>query len=153
MKKLILVLAFLFLSGSVYAGGYGAAGCGLGSLVFGEKNGIGNQILAMTTNSTFGSQLFGISTGTLNCDAEGLFVENRTQEAYVKANLDVLTKEMAQGQGEHLSTLGHILGCSEVDQFNSLMHRNYETIHNAPTMLEGVKQTVVTDGSITCTLL
>src|SRR3954464_7446787 len=45
---------------------YGTAGCGLGSLVFGDQKGA-IQILAATTNTTFGTQTFGITTGTSNC--------------------------------------------------------------------------------------
>src|SRR6266571_3742686 len=43
-------------------GVYGAAGCGLGSMVFGNQPG-GVQVLAATTNAT-GIQTFGITTGT-----------------------------------------------------------------------------------------
>src|SRR5580658_9609667 len=45
---------------------YGTAGCGLGSIVFGNKAGI-VQIFAATTNGTFATQTFGITTGTSNC--------------------------------------------------------------------------------------
>src|SRR5690348_10000976 len=46
--------------------GYGVAGCGFGSMLFGKQPGF-IQVLAATTNGTFGSQTFGISTGTSNC--------------------------------------------------------------------------------------
>ena len=45
---------------------YGTAGCGLGSMIFGDQKGA-IQILAATTNSIFGTQTFGITTGTSNC--------------------------------------------------------------------------------------
>ncbi|MCB9072358.1 MAG: DUF3015 family protein [Bdellovibrionaceae bacterium] len=56
--------------------GYGLAGCGLGSVLFGAKPG-GVQILAYTTNGSAGNQLFGITFGSLNCE----FTEAGTQAA------------------------------------------------------------------------
>ena len=47
--------------------GYGMAGCGLGSILFGAKPGK-IQILSGTTNGIYGNQTFGISSGTSNCD-------------------------------------------------------------------------------------
>ncbi|MFN8945903.1 MAG: DUF3015 family protein, partial [Pseudobdellovibrionaceae bacterium] len=47
--------------------GYGMAGCGLGSVVFGDKPGF-IQIFAATLNSIGGNQTFGISLGTSNCE-------------------------------------------------------------------------------------
>ena len=65
LYKRIAVAASLFLLPvSVFAAaGYGAAGCGLGSMVFGSKPGA-EQVVAATTNGTFGSQTFGITFGT-----------------------------------------------------------------------------------------
>ena len=45
-------------------GKYGTAGCGLGSMAFGDQPG-GIQILAATTNGILGNQTFGITFGTL----------------------------------------------------------------------------------------
>src|SRR6266545_2071443 len=45
---------------------YGLAGCGLGSMLIGSKPGI-VQIFAATTNGSFGTQTFGITSGTSNC--------------------------------------------------------------------------------------
>ena len=42
------------------------AGCGLGSMIIQENTKV-MQLLAATTNGSFGSQTFGISTGTSNC--------------------------------------------------------------------------------------
>ncbi|HYG66757.1 MAG TPA: DUF3015 family protein, partial [Anaeromyxobacteraceae bacterium] len=58
-------------------GRYGAAGCGLGSMAFGNTPGA-VQILASTTNGLFGTQTFGITTGTSNC-GEGI-INARTRD-------------------------------------------------------------------------
>ncbi|MEN0057326.1 MAG: DUF3015 family protein, partial [Bdellovibrio sp.] len=79
MKALLAVLVSLSFAGVVQAasgikgdGTYGTAGCGLGSLVFGNEKGP-VQIVAATLNGT-GVQTFGITTGTSNC-GEGVFAK------------------------------------------------------------------------------
>lgn len=156
MKALFLLMFLALFSGAVHAAGYGAAGCGLGSLVFETKNGRGNQILAMTTNGFFGSQIFGISSGTSNCDAQGLFAESKVQQTFVAANFDVLTQEMATGKGEHLVTLGQILGCQDIPAFSTLMNAEFKTIGSAETpdaMLLNVKKVAESHAELNCSLL
>lgn len=131
MKKfymLSVILGIMMLSSPVFAAGYGDAGCGLGSIVFGDSEGP-VQILAATTNAT-GIQSFGISSGTSNCDAEGWDTVRRDQEVFVAQNLDSLSKEMATGEGESLVTLAGLLGCSQesVATFTSFTQQNYESI-------------------------
>jgi len=96
-------------------GGYGAAGCGLGSLIFGNEPGI-VQIFAATTNGTFGNQTFGITTGTSNCDKQAKFASNERLNEFVKENMDNLAKDIAMGKGESLDTLAELLGISIEDR-------------------------------------
>jgi len=108
---LIAVSAFLLLSPAVVsAAGYGAAGCGLGSEVMGSEPGA-KQILAATTNGTFGSQTFGITSGTSNCGDHGLLSLDKEREVFAQQNYTSLVKEMAQGKGETLSTLANLYQC------------------------------------------
>src|SRR4051812_16002049 len=81
---------------------YGMAGCGLGSLVFGQENTMLKQILAATTNGTFGSQTFGITSGTSNCTTAGVVKAQREQAAFVEVNFRDLKRDMAAGGGEFL---------------------------------------------------
>jgi len=126
MKKLILmgtlVLSLVSFSGSSFAAGYGDAGCGLGSLAFGNQLG-GIQVLASTTNGTFGTQTFGITTGTSNCNPAGLV-------KFAKDNYSTLVKEMAMGEGENLDTLASLYGCSQNfhAEFGSLVQENFSNI-------------------------
>jgi hypothetical protein len=110
-------------------GGYGAAGCGLGSLVFGNQPGF-VQVFAATTNGTFGSQTFGITTGTSNCEKQPKFASNERLNEFVKENLDNLAKDIARGYGESLDTLSELLGVSseERDAFYSKLQSNFSTI-------------------------
>src|SRR3990172_10937071 len=133
MKKIPLLLAVMFVATvfacSALAAGYGAAGCGLGSLVFGDQSGP-VQIFAATTNGTSGSQTFGITSGTSNCPANPIVLAQRQQEEFVTNNFSGLAKEMATGEGEVLTVLAGLLGCPTMQQprFNTLAQRNYESI-------------------------
>lgn len=86
------------------------AGCGLGSMIINENSKI-MQILAATTNGSFGSQTFGISTGTSNCKAQNLVMQEKAVQYFAEVNKDDLSREMAKGEGEKLSTLAALYGC------------------------------------------
>lgn len=91
---------------------YGMAGCGLGTFLF-DGNTKGSQIMAATTNGTFASQTFGITSGTSNCTAGGTVKADREQEAFVEANFESLQRDLAAGQGEYLVAFSGLLGCDE----------------------------------------
>ena len=55
-------------------------GCGLGKLAWSDYGGqkqIAPQVFMATTNGTFGSQTFGISSGTSGCTNDGLIMKNK----------------------------------------------------------------------------
>ena len=127
---------------SALAGGYGAAGCGLGSLIFGSQSGP-VQILAATTNGTFASQTFGITTGTSNC-GPGLFgLNTKDQEQYVASNRAALSSEISQGGGEAVNGFAAILGCESVDYdaFSSTLQQAYPQLSAAKNSSEFLKVT------------
>ena len=132
MKKLLmmgaLVLSLVSFSGSAFAAGYGDAGCGLGSIVFGNEQG-GVQVLAATLNGT-GIQTFGITTGTSNCNPAGLVKLEKEREEFAEKNYPTLVKEMAMGEGENLETLASLYGCSQDSHadFGSLVQENFSNI-------------------------
>lgn len=126
MKKTLLVVGLTTLvSTTAMAAQYGAAGCGLGSMVWENKNGMVNQILAATTNGTSGSQTFGITTGTSNCDTKGTMANVK---AYVEANRVALANDIARGQGETLTALTEVYGCSYDSTVGSTLQKNYKSI-------------------------
>jgi len=133
MKKLLmmgaLVLSVVSFSGSAFAAGYGDAGCGLGAIVFGTEQGA-VQVLAATTNGTFGSQTFGITTGTSNCNPAGLVKLEKEREEFAQKNYSTLVKEMAMGEGENLDTLASMYGCSQESygDFGTVAQENFSTI-------------------------
>lgn len=135
MKKIVLVLLAIGLSavaqkGGAQAGGikgngvYGVSGCGLGSIVFGNQEGF-TQVIAATLNAT-GVQTFGITSGTSNC-GKGLFAKAEIN-SFIQSNSVALENDIARGQGETLSTLNEMLGCSS--DFSSTLQNNYKQIYS-----------------------
>lgn len=114
MLKAFLTVFFL---GSVSMAA-GDAGCGLGSMII-TKNSKLMQLFAATTNGSFGSQTFGITFGTSNCSASGIVQNDKQIQYFVEVNQAELTREMAQGHGEKLSTLAALNGCASDSQINS----------------------------------
>ena len=90
---------------------YGMAGCGLGSFVI-SSNGF-LQVFAATTNGTFASQTFGITTGTSNCTADGVVLASKEQEAFFETNYANLQRDMAAGGGEYLTALTDMFACQD----------------------------------------
>lgn len=128
IKFLGMMLASL-ISVSVYAGEYGMAGCGLGSVILGSQNNY-LQILAVSTNQypTY-SQSSSISSGTSNCTEDGIVKNNKAQEVFVHLNYENLEKEMARGKGEKLDTLANLFGCSKSKaKFASMTKKNYSKL-------------------------
>jgi len=140
MKK-ILILAIIAIAVSSHAKNYGMAGCGLGSIVMGST---GSQVSAATTNSTFGSQFFGITTGTSNCSEDGVALREQESRSFAEANLPSLRQEMAQGRGENLQVLASLMGCDQ-SAFGQATRDGYDAIFagdaNARTVLDRVQAT------------
>ena len=132
MRSLVMMLCILA-APSAFAAGYGMAGCGLGSMVM-PTQGSANQILAATTNGTLFSQPIGITAGTSNCLPPGRMAMLNRQEQFFANNISVLSKEMSQGKGAHLSAFAETFGCTGTgaDSFNSEMKSNYKKIFSAP---------------------
>ena len=111
-------------------------GCGLGKLAWSDYSGqkqIGPQVLMATTNGTFGSQTFGISTGTSGCTNDGKIFTAEKVNVFAAINFDNLSQEMAQGQGEHLTSLAILMGIP-VDQhpaFFAMTQEKYTTFVQA----------------------
>ncbi|WP_141736140.1 DUF3015 family protein [Oligoflexus tunisiensis] len=94
---------------------YGMAGCGLGALVI-DRNELLPQVGAWFLNGIASNQTYGMTSGTSNCVQGRSDVAAMEQEVYMTANLSSLSKEAAQGSGEHLNALAEVLGCQEEDK-------------------------------------
>jgi hypothetical protein len=88
-------------------------GCGLGKLAWSDyahQKNIGPQVLMATTNSTFGSATFGISSGTSGCTNDGKIMAEQQTTLFARLNFENLSQDMAQGHGEHLASLATLMG-------------------------------------------
>ena len=88
-------------------------GCGLGKLAWGDfknQKNIAPQVMMATTNGTFGSTTFGISSGTSGCTNDGVVWAEHKVTLFAEINFEDLSQEMAQGQGEHLTSLATLMG-------------------------------------------
>src|SRR6202022_366645 len=94
------LVAGLLPSLALAAGNHPMAGCGLGYLLLSNKDNTKvTQVLGATTNGTFGTQTFGISSGTSGCTEDGAVKVAKAAEVYAEVNLDSLRREMAMGKG------------------------------------------------------
>ena len=119
MKKYIALslVALMMPSLALARGNHPMAGCGLGYLLMSNKdNDKVTQVLGATTNGTFGTQTFGISSGTSGCTEDGAVKMARATEVYTEVNLASLRREIAQGHGEYVDTLASLLGASEANR-------------------------------------
>jgi len=96
--------------------GFGTAGCGLGSMLFGKQPGM-IQVLAATTNGSFGTQTFGITSGTSNCT--DMSSGPGSAKAFIETNREALAKDIARGQGETISSLSSLAGCQNSKRVES----------------------------------
>ena len=108
MKK-ILLAALVSLPVTAFAAANNVGSCGLGSKVFEGQNGIAPQVLAVTTNGTFGNQTFGITSGTLGCTQDGVVSSNWKTAMFIDGNKSQLARDAASGQGETLDALAALL--------------------------------------------
>ncbi|WP_408097652.1 DUF3015 family protein [Peredibacter sp. HCB2-198] len=116
------------------AGYYGMAGCGLGSVLFGESESRGGQILAATTNSTYGNNTFGMSSGTSNCVQEKSATSaevKKNMDKFIAANREALANDIAKSNGETIVTMSNIMGCKDSAYLGSKLQSRYESIFDS----------------------
>lgn len=134
MKKVLLGLALsVVVTGSAFAGqAHDNTGCGLGTLLWENKadNSIVFQAFQATTNGTSGTQTFGVTSGTSNCQKPSKVVQNEKLINFVQANMDNLAQDIAMGKGESLDTFAEMLGVAPGQNaaFNAKLQANFGKI-------------------------
>ncbi len=128
--------------------GYGPAGCGLGSILFGEQEGM-VQVLAATTNGLYSHQSFAISSGTSNCE-EG--TGKASAAVFIEGNKVALQNDVARGAGETLTAFSKLIGCSDSAELGKTLQKNYGRIYtgssSAIEIRDNVYQTISSDQSL-----
>ncbi|TGJ99687.1 DUF3015 domain-containing protein [Leptospira semungkisensis] len=135
MKRILALSLFLALVASplyVASAKYGAAGCGLGSIVISENKKV-HQVIGATVNATLGNQTFGISTGTLNCETSGFSQKEMEQQIFVHMNYQSLEQEFAKGSGEKMEAFASLLGCSDKVTFGKVGKEKFSDLFNQNT--------------------
>jgi hypothetical protein len=136
-RTVLVVTAVLFLFGTTgvafSAHPDNGPGCGLGKLAWSSYPGqqsIGAQVLQSTTNGIVPSQTFGISSGTSGCTNDGTIFASEKVNVFATVNFNNLAQEMAQGQGEHLTSLATLMGipAEQHGVFFSMAQEKYTTL-------------------------
>lgn len=132
MKKLIAAIAgAALLSVPSFAVNKENVGCGLGYMIFKDQpDSLLFELFAITTNGTFANQLFGITTGTLECKKPERIVKNDKLFRFVSENMDNLASDIASGNGETLETVAELLNipADKKDVFFSKLQENFNQI-------------------------
>ena len=134
---------------------YGMAGCGLGSVLFGESENRGGQILASTTNDVYSNNTFGMSSGTSNCVPEkstSYAEAKKNMDMFVAANKEALANDIAKSNGETVLAISNIMGCSDSAYLGAKLQARYEVIFDADEDLQvsdNMLDTVTTDRYLT----
>ncbi len=139
MKKSVVLIftlvAFVAFLGSAHAAALNQknTGCGLGSMLFEDQNGLASQTFAVTTNGTFGNGTFGITSGTSNCDKPASFSSNKKLNEFVADNMDNLARDIARGNGEYLNTLAILADVPDSKRavFYKQLQSNFSNIYTS----------------------
>ena len=131
MKK--LYLSSLLIAGALVlasnASAIDSTGCGLGSMAWRGQSGIGPQVLAATTNTSFGTQTFGITFGTSGCDPNGRVTggTGRMMLAFLENNMEQYALDAAAGHGETIETMAGILNMDS-EKLGEMSKQNFATL-------------------------
>lgn len=106
-----------------------STGCGLGSMAWRGQRGPIPQILAVTTNGIFGTQTFGISSGTSGCDPQGRISggTGRMALAFLENNMEQFALDASAGQGETIDTLAGILNVDS-EKLGEISKNNFASL-------------------------
>lgn len=106
-------------------------GCGLGSMAWEGETGIAPQVFAATTNGTFGTQTFGISSETSGCGPNGkVALPDPRTVMFISPNMNRLAQDMSRGDGETLAALAETMQIAPEDRptFYTATRQNFERI-------------------------
>jgi len=146
MKKVLGSLAVAAaLTSSAFAAGNTNTGCGLGSVLLEDQSSTLMQVVATSLNGTSGNQTFGITSGTLNCDKPAKMVGNEKVNTFVAENMDTLAMDIAQGQGESLTTLATLMKVEDKAAFAANLQANFDKIYTS----DAVSSATVIDNIVT----
>lgn len=130
MKRILLGTLFAAVSVNAMAQAPGGPDCGWGNMLFEGQRGTPAHFLASTTNGTSGNATFGMTSGTNGCSTNSALTYGGKSWLAMNGMMDELSKDMAMGQGEALTTYAVILGVApqDRDRFAAVTHDNFSKI-------------------------
>ena len=104
-------------------------GCGLGSMAWRGQSGIIPQVLAITTNNSFGTNTFGITLGTSGCDPNGRVTggTGKMVLAVIENNMEQFAMDASAGRGETIDTIAGILNVDS-EKLGAAAQQNFATL-------------------------
>lgn len=139
---------------------YGSAGCGLGSMIYGNQPGIAQLYAASTNTITYSNQPLGITSGTSNCATGSTAYTKQEQEIFAAVNKTVLEQEMAAGGGEKLTAFSELFGCP-IDQsksFGTMIKEEYGELskytEDPTSLVQAIQQSITKNKelSVSCVI-
>ncbi len=153
MKKLLAVvsIAAVFPVTAMAADNIGS--CGWGTKLFDGQSGVAPQVLAVTTNGTFGNQTFGITSGTSGCTQDGTVKSSWKTALFIDGNKEALARDMSVGSGEALDSLALLMGvdAQDRDAFNRAAKSNMGSIFasdRTPEIVAALRQVLANDAQL-----
>jgi hypothetical protein len=133
---LLLAGACTFAAVGLAQAGQSNTGCGLGSMLFKDQEGLLSQVCAVTFNGSFGNQTFAITTGSLNCEKPAAFSANEKLNKFVSENMDNLAMDISRGSGEYLSTLAVLMETTPEQRAGlyQTLQANFSSIYTSETV-------------------
>jgi hypothetical protein len=117
-----------------------SVGCGVGSKIFDGQKGVAPQVLAVTTNGILGNQTFGISSGTLGCQQNGVIKSQWASNRFIDSNMTRLAQDISKGEGESLASLAGLYNVAPTDKsrFMSTLQTHFNDIYTTPEVSSAV---------------
>jgi hypothetical protein len=157
MKKTVLAISLLLMvsGGSVAFAEETGAGCGIGKVLMEGKTGTSNNVVAAILNTILIPNTFFMTTGILGCDTTQTVQKEEVREVFVASNMDNLSQDIAQGQGDYLTALATVMGVDKKDEqaFYTLTQEQYgelfsSTQVNARQMLATLDNALLSDPAL-----
>ena len=127
--------------------------CGWGTKLFDGQSGVAPQVLAVTTNGTFGNQTFGITFGTSGCTQDGTVKSSWKTALFIDGNKEALARDMSVGSGEALDSLALLMGveAQDRDAFNRAAKSNMGRIFakdGTPEIMAALRQVLADNAQL-----
>lgn len=113
MDKKLVFAALLIFAPTAATAVDNLGGCGWGSKLFDGKRGLVSNIFAATSNSSYGTNTFGMSSGTSGCTQDGVVRSNWKTAMFIDGNKEKLARDMSNGGGETMESLVKLIGVQD----------------------------------------